>query len=223
MVLELIKTALASGVEYKYLHFFQGSDLPIKTQEQIHSFFDNKVGDLQFISIEKSRSTMAENKCWYYHMFCHNRFFRTNKLMKGLNFAIVYIQKLLRLRHNTDIKLYQGSALFSITQEFAEFLISRESEIRRRFLWSLAADECFVQTIAMNSLYKYHIYGIEKGSSCNARLIDRTRPDGKNSPHIWRSDELDLLLNQPEEICFARKFSENVDFEIVRKLGERIK
>lgn len=216
-VLVLLKSALSSGIEYRYLHFFQGSDLPIKTQDEIHHFFDNCRGQ-QFISVEKSRSMMAESKCWYRHFFCHNRFYRKNRMMKALNFAFVYLQKGLHIRYNTDIKLYQGSALFSITKGFAEYLSKNEEEIHRRFRWSLAADECFVQTMAMKSEYKDFIEGIEGQTSCNARLIDRTRPDGKNSPHVWRSDELDFILNQPTNICFARKFDERIDIDIVKQI-----
>ena len=213
----MLKSALSSGIEYRYLHFFQGSDLPIKTQDEIHHFFDNCRGQ-QFISVEKSRSMMAESKCWYRHFFCHNRFYRKNRMMKALNFAFVYLQKGLHIRYNTDIKLYQGSALFSITKGFAEYLIKNEEEIHRRFRWSLAADECFVQTMAMKSEYKDFIEGIEGQTSCNARLIDRTRPDCKNSPHVWRSDELDFILNQPTNICFARKFDERIDIDIVKQI-----
>lgn len=72
--------------------------------------------------------------------------------------------------------------------------------------------------MAMKSEYKDFIEGIEGQTSCNARLIDRTRPDGKNSPHVWRSDELDFILNQPTNICFARKFDERIDIDIVKQI-----
>lgn len=220
-VLYLLKEAVGSGVVYDYFHFLQGSDLPIKTQNQIHSFFENHSG-MEFISVEKERSMMAYDKCLYYHFFCHNRFFRKNKLMKALNFSLVYFQKLVGIKHNTDIELYQGSALFSITNDFARYLLSREREVYRRFRFALAADECFIQTIAMNSPFKCKIAGIDKESSSDARLIDRTRPDGKNTPHIWKVDELESIINQPKEICYARKFDECVDLNIVKEIETHI-
>ena len=75
----------------------------------------------------------------------------------------------------------------------------------------------------MASNYKNRIAKIDKSTSSNARLIDRTRPDGKNSPHIWRNDEFDYIIKQPEDICFARKFDEKVDFEIVDNIYKHIK
>ena len=68
---------------------------------------------------------------------------------------------------NLDIELYQGSALFSITGEFAKYLLSKKDEIYHRFRYSLAADECFIQTIAMKSPFKDKICGIDKTTSFN--------------------------------------------------------
>lgn len=220
--LKLLEMAISSGEMYEYFHFFQGSDLPIKTQDEIHSFFKNVSGQ-EFINIDKGRCKMAQNKCWYYHLFCHNRFYRKNKLMKALNFFFVYIQKILHIKHNVDIELYQGSALFSITRKFAVYLLSKKEEIEKRFRYSLAADECFIQSMVMCSPFKDSIRDIDKQNSSNARLIDRTRPDGKNSPHVWRKEELNYLLKQPVDICFARKFDEGVDKEIVEMIEAKLK
>ena len=220
--LKLLEKAICSGELYEYFHFFQGSDLPIKTQDEIHSFFESVSGQ-EFINIDKERSKMAQNKCWYYHFFCHNRFYRKNKLMKALNFFFVYVQKFFHIKHNIDIELYQGSALFSITRKFAIYLLSKKEEIKKRFRYSLAADECFIQSIAMRSPFKNSIRDIDKTNTSNARLIDRTRPDGKNSPHVWRKEELGYLLKQPVDICFARKFDECIDKEIVELIEAELK
>ena len=221
-VLYLIAAATNNSISYEYFHFLQGSDLPIKSQNQIHDFF-RKSNGLEFISVEKNRTYMANNKCQFYHFFCHNKFFRRNKLVKVLNFTIVYLQKVLGIKHNLDIELYQGSALFSITGEFAKYLLSKKDEIYHRFRYSLAGDECFIQTIAMKSPFKDKICGIDKTTSFNARLIDRTRPDGKNSPHVWRSAEFETIIHQPNGYCFARKFDERIDIEIVKRIEAYIK
>lgn len=217
----LIETASHSGEVYSYIHFFQGADLPIKTQDEIHAFFE---GDPQknYVSIERQRSCMAQNKCWYRHLFCHNRFFRKNRIVKALNFGLVAVQKALKIKMNQDIELYQGSALFSITGECARFVESRKAEIKRRFRYSLAADEVFLQSILMDSEYRETISKVDSETSSNARFIDRTRPDGKNSPHIWRAHEIDFLLGLPDEFCFARKFDEKVAPEAVTLLMKEI-
>jgi hypothetical protein len=220
--MSLLKEVNHSGIEYSYIHYFQGADIPIKTQDAIHRFFEANDG-LEFVMVEKNRGSMAVNKTHYLHLFCHNRFFRKNKIMKCLNFGLVYIQKILHFGVNTDVISYQGSALFSITSKCSEYLEKMEPEIRKRFRFSLAADEVFIQTMLMKSQFKNHIAGVSQEQTSNARLIDRTRPDGKNSPHIWRLPELDFILAQPDDICFARKFDENIDFEIVQRLEKILK
>ena len=220
-VLNLIKAANSRGEEYFYLHFFQGSDLPIKSQDQIHSYFEQNNG-YEFVMIDTPNKNMAQNKAWYRHYFCHNRYFRKNKFIKVLNFGLVYLQKFFRIRKNKDIELYQGSALFSITGNCAKFVEEEIPQIRKRFKHSLAADEVFLQTILMASEYGSKIKNVDQSVSCNARMIDRTRPDGKNSPHVWRREEVDYLLSLPDGFCFARKFDEKIDFDTARLLFQAI-
>ena len=219
-VLELLERVCSADEQYEYIHFFQGSDLPIKSKDEIRAFFDRNRGK-EFVSIEYERTAMANNKCRYYHLFCHNRYFRKNRLVKLLNFGCVAIQKALGICKNTDIPLLQGSALFSITPQFAEYLIDHKDEIRRRFRFSLAADECFIQTMIMNSPFRERLFINEQGKTCNARLIDRTRPDGKNSPHVWRDDEMAYIEGQPAEMCFARKFDTQIAAGIVDELRNK--
>ncbi len=221
-VLHLITQCNQSGTEYQYIHFFQGSDLPIKSQDEIHSFFGENNGK-EFVQVLKNQCVMAQNKTKYRHFFCHNRFFRTNKLMKILNFGTVKVQELLHLKKNLGMDVYQGSALFSITGECARYVEKRSKEIRKKFRFSLAGDEVFLQSILMDSPFADRIADVEKDISSNARLIDRSRPDGKNSPHIWRSDEFDSIMDAPKEICFARKFDEKIDFQIVKRVYNRIR
>lgn len=209
-----------SDTQYEYIHFFQGADLPIKTQEEIHQFFGIHKGK-EFVSIEYDRKKMAENKCHYIHLLCHNRFFRKNRLIKVVNFGFIVLQKAFNIRVNKEIEFYQGSALFSITPQFAEYLVNREGEIKRIFRFSLAADECFIQTMLLRSRFRDNVYINAEGKTSNARLIDRTRPDGKNSPHIWRDDEFETIKQQSEDVCFSRKFDSVLAPEIVKEIYDQ--
>lgn len=220
-VLSLLKQANHADCDYSYVHFLQGSDLPIRSQDEIHAFFEANQGK-EFVQIEKNRTPMAQRKAWYRHFFCHSRFFRTGKPIKALNFGLMELQKLLHIRKNTDIELYQGSALFSITGACAQYIESREREIHKRFYLSLAADEVFLQSMLMASPFRESIAGVDREVSENARLIDRTRPDGKNSPHIWRAEEADAILHAAPNKMFARKFDEKMDFAIVETICKEV-
>lgn len=220
-VLTLMQMAMDSGEIYSYFHFLQGSDMPIRTQNAIHSFFEKNNGK-EFVQIERSRERLAQKKGWYRHFFCHNRFFRKNRIVKLFNFSLVEIQRILKIRKNTDIELYQGSALFSVTGNCVKYILLKKKEIYRRFRYALAADEVFMQTMLMASPFKSAIYDVECKNSENARLIDRTRPDGKNSPHIWRYEDLDTILQAPDTKMFARKFDERTDFRIVETIFNEV-
>lgn len=215
----LIDRACSGEQKYDYLHISQGSALPIKKQDDIHSYFDKMAGT-EFVNI-KLDSRFAEFKCWYRHFFAQNKYYRYNKLVKAANVISVSIQKALNIRKNLDITLYQGSGLCSITYEFGQYLSSRHDEIRRRFKYSLAADECFIQTMAMASKFGQNIHLLDASQTDNAWLIDWTLPREKNSPHVWTMADKDLLFNQPEGICFSRKFGDSVDLDIIRAVEER--
>lgn len=68
------------------------------------------------------------------------------------------------------------------------------------------ADELFLQTILMNSVFKDNITGD------NLRYVDFKR--GK--PYVWRKEDIDELLSAPG--IFARKFDEQIDSVIVDEI-----
>lgn len=199
---------------YDYYHFIQGSDFPVKTCDYVDAFFEKNKGK-QFINIYKSNFT--KTKCGYYHFFTNNRWYRRNFVMKALNKTSLFVQKTLKIRRNGDIDLYCGSALTSLTHECVKYILSQRDEIRKRFNYTLAADEVFLQTILANSPFREQIYKFENSSSANVRLIDWQRRCG-NSPYTFQMRDYDLLICSGDDICFARKFDEKVDFEVVCNL-----
>lgn len=216
-VMSMMESAIASGVKYSYLHFLQGSDLPIKSNDDIQSFFVKNAG-YEFVNVDSKDSAWAENCCRYRYYLSHNRFYRKNRLLKGLNIYMAKFQKILGILQNTDIQLYYGSALFSITDEFAQYLLSRREEIRKRFRWTLAPDEKFIQTMIMNSPFAERLLQNGGHSTSNAMLIDWNRDRGKNSPHVWQKEEFDYIISRNDDNCYARKFIGNIDMDIVNRI-----
>ena len=70
-----------------------------------------------------------------------------------MNHGIAKGQKLLRIRRANEV-LYHGSALFSITHDFALYVLKQEPYIQKRYRKALAADEVFLQNLLMNSGFK---------------------------------------------------------------------
>lgn len=215
-IISLLKIVIASGIEYTYIHFLQGSDLPIKSNDAIISFFEKNSGK-EFVNVETAESDIQwANKCCQWRYFLsHNRYYRNSLVLKTLNFALVKVQQMLRCSVHKNMKFYYGSAIFSITLNFARYLLSQENHIKDLFRWALAPDEKFIQTMLMNSPYASNLY------SSNAFLIDWERRNG-NSPYVWRIDDFPFLISQPVDMCYARKFVETVDMDIVNALKSHI-
>lgn len=207
----------ASTGSYDYYHFMQGADFPIKTKEEIELFFEINRG-CEFIDYEPGNYEFAKYKCDYWHMFVNYPRYRTSKGLKILNHSFVKIQKFLRINRH-DRELFHGSALFSITDECAKYILSKEKDIKKRYRYCLAADEVFLQTEIYNSKFRDRLYYNDERYS-NARLIDWNRRSG-NSPYVFKVEDFDLLINAKNKV-FARKFEEE-EYEIIDKLYKLLK
>lgn len=222
-VIRLLEAACKKE-KYLYYHFMQGADLPIKTQKHIHKFFYDNYGKefIEFTSLtqdSKGKGFAIYKKC-YYHFFTDNKFFRKNKIIKLLNHSLAHIQKALKIQRKSE-NVYRGSALFSITHDFASYLISLKDIISKEYKFTLACDEVFIQTIIMNSKFKDNINNLGEQIISNSRYIDWENKKG-NSPNTFKLKDYDKLITLPDNICFARKFEETVDLQIAEKIKSYI-
>lgn len=209
--------------DYEYLHYMQGADLPLKNQQKIHEFFHKNVGK-QFVDYNPNLYEFAKYKVSYYHFFVDHRFFRKNKIIKALNHGCARIQKILHWKRRQD-RIYSGSALYSITFDCAVYLLKNAKRMLKEYQFTLAADEVWIQTELMKSPYKEQIYRFEEGCYGNVRYIlwDRKRKN-HNSPYTFTEKDFEEIKHIAEttELCFARKFEEKEDMEIVYKIKDMI-
>ena len=199
---------------YSYYHLISGVDLPIKSNDYIHTFFNDNDGRefIHFSDNEVRQSSI--NRLKYYHFFRSRR----NTATKIISQILLKIQKLFgidRLK-NTGIKVQKGCNWFSITGEFAHYIADNLSDYEKHFKYSYCGDELFVQTILVNSPFKDNLYMPNCNNNHEAcmRLIDWER----GNPYIFRSDDLELLKNS--NCIFARKFDLNTDSKVVDKILE---
>ena len=214
--------------QYEYYHLLSGVDLPIKSQDYIHNFFTENSG-YEFVGFDKkvdadySYRTKMEERVKYYHLFLPLQYFRRQKgfIKKGGLFAYgildgisLRVQKLIRINRLAEYNatIFKGAQWFSITHNFALYILNKQTDIDELIRYSLCSDEIVVQTTIMNSPFKEKIspYGY-------MRHIDWNR----GRPYTFRSSDLEELLQSDK--LFARKFDENTDIEIINEIYNHFK
>jgi len=213
----------ASKKHYKYYHLISGQDLPLKNQKDIHDFFDNS--NKNFISLSELNGNFYKRIDYFYPLqnitSKHNIF---NRIWRKI---IVNIFDKLHIRRKRKYSAYGlGSQWFSITDEFAQYVVSKKKEILKNFKMTLISDEIWLQTIWMNSPFinsnsKYvshkHNEYIEEIYFDVVRSIDFTR----GNPYVYKDGDYDYLMNTG--CMFARKFDENVSGKLIDKICDKVR
>ncbi len=198
---EVLKLAYQTGA-YGYYHLISGVDLPIKSQDFIHSFCDQANGRL-FVGFVKDKAYLkkkARVRVMRYHLL--TRYYKSHPFLAHVN---KYLALFLSFLKRPDSYTWaSGPNWFSITQECAEVVLAHEKEIKERFRFTFCGDEFFLQSLIASTPRL-----MEKvGEGDSKRLIDWKR--GK--PYVWRlSDKEEIAAS---DAFFARKFDEQVDMEI---------
>ena len=213
---ELALLAEATKTPHSYYHLISGVDFPLKSQADIHQFFDDNAGK-EYIAFDRCEERMEEYKdrIRYYHWLQDKIGRNSGKLvaiMYRLENASLRIQRMLkvdRLKH-CPYEIKKGAQWFSITHNLATYLLAQKN-IKKFFGKSLCTDELVVQTLAYASPYRGNI------AETNLRFIDWHR----GNPYTFTSDDYSQLVESDR--LFARKFDENVDRNIVEMLLEHIK
>ena len=92
--LSLMENALKK--EYSYLHLLSGADLPIKSQIQIHDFFEKNAGK-EFIQFNSEKvSEEYKNRIRYYYFF-QEKCGRNQNIWFYLDKVSIKLQKLLKI------------------------------------------------------------------------------------------------------------------------------
>lgn len=222
--LNLIKSALEND-DYRYFHLLSGADLPIKSQDYIHNFFDEHDG-LEFVAFDRPVPREIDvQRVRIYYLF-QDIYGRNHKvfpyvLLYAFDKLFVKIQKLLHVNRfkKERVMLQKGPEWFSITNELAELMLKKRKWIEKHFKYTRCCDEVFLQTVLANSSRRKHIYqdGLPRETTACLRKIDW----GRGKPYTWTSNEFDELCQS--KCLFARKFDPNVDQMIIDRMVELLK
>ncbi|MBR0219594.1 MAG: glycosyl transferase [Clostridia bacterium] len=199
--MDFLDMALKQG-PYDYFHLLSGQDLPIKTQDEIHAFFEAHNGT-EFVSIEegKTKSPSVQWRYRYYH-WLKEFYGRKKGLLGRAEDALIFLQKPF-VRRDRNCVYGGGHQWFSITGAFAEYAAAHRAWINKRFHFTYCCDEIFLQTLLLQSPFREKLNRASDMPGCLqcARLIDWVR----GGPYTFTIDDLDMILASPA--MFARKLS----------------
>ena len=214
--MELALLSEAVKTPHAYYHLISGVDFPLKSQADIHQFFDDNA-EKEYIAINQCDERMEEfkDRIRYYHWLQDKIGRNSGKLvaiMYRLENASLRIQRMLKVDRlkRCPYEIKKGANWFSITHGLALYLLN-QGNIKKYFGEDLCADELVVQTLAYASPYRDNI------AEGNLRFIDWHR----GGPYTFTSDDYSQLVESDR--LFARKFDENVDLKSVEMLLEHVK
>lgn len=219
--LNLFKAAYKSSHQYSYYHLISGVDLPIKTQDYIHNFFNKNAGK-EFIGFANDPYFDLHQKVSKIHIATSH--FKDPKWKRKIWFffdkLFVKIQYLVDYNYakvdGNQFKLAKGCNWVSVTNDFVQLLISKEQECLKKFKYSVCPDEIYKHTILVNSNFINYIYAQgEDEYKCCMRHIDW----GKGNPHIFDTTDFNTLIDSDK--IFARKFDDK-NLEIVELIFDYI-
>lgn len=185
----LLFRAAAQKGPYHFYHLLSGVDLPLYSQNYIHSFFADKQSS--FLGYAEKASRFDVMRLSRYHGLFPGK----GAFSKRLNGYAMRLQERLRLDRlkNTGLTVYKGANWGSLTQQAVDCLLENEKRILKTVRFSVCADEVYKQTFLLAKGIPLH--------NSTMRLILWGE---ENHPKVLTLDDMGAL--EATDCLFARKF-----------------
>ena len=205
----LFRAAYKPG-KYSYYHLLSGCDLPLKSQDYIHSFCEQNAGR-EFIGYTLTDiNPEIVRKAMRWHFF-PKEFREAKKWKRYLRAAALRGQELVGYRRNIDIDFKKGSQWVSVTEKMARYFLDHEVWVGDVFHHTFCSDEMVMQTIAWHYAWE-RIYDKDD----DARGCMRARGWRNGQLVDWCAADYEELAASPA--LFARKFNSS-DWDFIRKIA----
>lgn len=206
----LFNEVIKSGEKYERVHLLSGQDLPLKSVDETHQFFDEHSKE-EFI--ESKAAPQFKKRLQYYHLFVRQR--RIHPLYEFLRRVFLVFQMILRVNRlkSCNLPFLYGSEWVSLTYDAVKYIVSQFPRYRNFFNYTTACDES----------YKQMILSKEKGRFTFSPLGNLRYIIFKNnnpSPETLTMPDFDYMMRSGA--MFARKFDDVKSPEVVEKLMKYI-
>jgi hypothetical protein len=205
----LFEAAVKKG-SYQYYHLLSGVDLPIKSQDYIHQFFNEHSGK-EFIGYTLTTITpevIRKVQCW--HLF--PRHFHSKSWAIRIPRALfLRIQEFFGIKRNKCIDFKKGTQWVSITDGLVRYAIDYKEWALKTFSHTFCSDEIFLHTLCWQSPFRKNLFNTTRDEMGCLRAIgwkNRCLTD-------WGTEDLALLKDSPA--LFARKFNSK-DMSFIREI-----
>lgn len=201
--MDLIREAHSHG-SYSYYHLLSGQDMPVKSQDFIHRFFEG-YADECFLQLPEKDEIDVNHPRFpiryeQYHLLQDLLIGRKRNMWKYLEFAFCYLQRALGVRRFQGVDIRAAWQWFSLPESAISHLAGHHDEIVRRWRLTYCCDELFIPTELAEAGFadkfmddlriRYAQWEWQGPRDYAPRYLEN---DG-----IWISSE--------DEIIFARKF-----------------
>ena len=192
--------AAAMHDEYEYYHLLSGVDLPLKSQDYIHTFFERNKGK-EFIGFSTYDCTAeVRRKVGYWHLFPGD-FKNRSSLKRALRAGFIRLQEALHVTRNSSEVFRKGTQWVSVTDGFVRTLLSAKGYVMKTFSHTFCPDEIYKQTVCWNSGFRQRIFDMyDEGHGCMRAISWRG-----STMKDWTMGDLDFLTKS--DALFARKFN----------------
>jgi hypothetical protein len=220
-ILFLLKKAYHRG--YDRYSLISGQDLPIKTNREIISFFENNK-HREYIHIMKLsapntrfRSNLSINSV--------TKYWPNYKYHKSKNLLLRVLHKFIRIffelfsiimSRSIDYEFYRGLVYADYTHKCMDQIfkyLENNVEYVNRFKMTHISEEIFFPTLLKQ------LDGLEIIND-NLRYATKDREDWLDYPKILKKCDYEKIINSNK--LFARKFDMDVDKEIIDMIYEKI-
>ena len=185
---------------YAYYHLLSGVDLPLKSQDYIHRFFEEHKGK-EFIGYTLTGMTPEiVRKVQRWHLFPGD-FKNRSPFKRVLRAAWIRVQELAGYRRNRRIDFKKGSQWVSVTEAMVRCFLDHRDWARKVFTHTFCSDEIVFQTLCWQSPMRAYLYNTtDDGAGCMRAIGWR---DGQLTD--WTAADYETLAASPA--LFARKFN----------------
>ncbi|WP_225351267.1 beta-1,6-N-acetylglucosaminyltransferase [Levilactobacillus spicheri] len=226
---ELALFKIASKEGYSYYHLLSGLDLPLVSQDELHTFFDANPNK-QFVTYSAMKSQQQLRTRLRRHRL--TKFYRVSGLgpiaflIKGYRLleteCLMVVSKFSSKKH-----LSFGSNWVTLDDKFVQKIVADKNlrRIERTFFRGYLVDEIlipyeleelgFLDTV----YYRDPVHDLENEFQGNLRYINWW--DG--NPYVWRQKDFSKLrMAKKKGYMFARKFDKTIDNNIINSVIKQL-